>query len=283
MKLFRLLIILILGGLLGCGSAPVLLQIPKITITIPLPSPPIVKTPIREMDALHKGLQDNTVALVSLEDDKIKNEKFVVPYCTAVWIGTDEILTAAHCVRDDKFPMKNPVGESIYYVTRAEIDPDDYVTYHPGTVIAYNVIFDLALIQVVVEKMPAHTFALLPNELPAVGETVYGVGHPSKLYWSFITGEISAYRHRDDLGNVIQINISVWFGDSGGGIFDHDGKLFGICSQKIDMSSMGYYVHLDNIKVFLKEGRLKRLVKIGKCIIGHEKVLYISKIDSMRS
>lgn len=260
MKLFGLLFIL----LIGCVSAPVPLQIPKITIHIPLPPPPIVKIPIREMDSLHKGLQDNTVALVTLEEDKATKEKSAIPYCTAVWIGTDEILTAAHCVKDDNAPLKNPVGEAVYYVIRAEIDADDYVTYHPGTVIAYDAKFDLALIQVVVEKMPGHPFALLPTELPAIGETVYGVGHPSKLYWSFIEGKISAYRHRDDLGDVIQINISVWFGDSGGGIFDRDGKLFGICSQKLDISSMGYYVPLDNIKVFLTDARSKKAVKLNK-------------------
>lgn len=68
MKLLRLLIILLFSSLLSCSAEQVHLEIPKITINIPLslPLPPIVPTPIREMDSLHKGLQDNTVALVSI-------------------------------------------------------------------------------------------------------------------------------------------------------------------------------------------------------------------------
>lgn len=260
MKLLRLLIILLFSYLIGCTSAPVPLQIPKITITIPLPPPPIVHTPIREMSLLNQGLQDNTVALVTLEEDKVKKEKFVVPYCTAVWIGEDEILTAAHCVRDENLLLKNPVGETVYYVIKSEIEPDDYVTYHPGTVVAYHAQFDLALIQVVVEKMPAHPFALFPDELPAIGEAVYGVGHPSQLYWSFVSGEVSAYRRDKGLGDIIQVNISIWYGNSGGGLFDRDGNLIGICAQKLDIPSMSNYIHLDSIKRFLEGVKRFRVI-----------------------
>jgi S1-C subfamily serine protease len=260
MKLFTLLIIL----LIGCSGARVPIKVPVVTpaipiIIIPLPVQPIVSTPIREMDLVHQKIQDYTVALVNIQKD-IK-ETSATSYCTGVWVGVDEILTAAHCVNDEeKKPWKGPVGDPVTYVIKKDIDISENAIYHDSRVIAFDNSVDLALIQAE-GVIPTHLVTLLPTELPAIGEIVYQVGHPHKLYWSFSSGEVSAYRHSGEIGDVIQANISIWYGNSGGGLFDRDGKLIGICSRKLEIPSMGYYVHLDSIKRFLDGAHLIRGIK----------------------
>jgi S1-C subfamily serine protease len=260
MKFWMLLILLI-----GCGGtiqkmAPIFSPPPFIITNISqkLPNQPIIKTPIREMDLLHQKIQDYTVGLVQIKKDE--KETSATSYCTGVWVSLDEILTAAHCVKDSE-TGKVPIGDIINYVVRSDIDYDGYSYYHLGKVTVFDDAVDLVLIQVDFEKMPSHRYVSLPFELPAIGERVYGVGHPNKNYWSFAEGEVSAYRRISEIGDVIQANLSTWYGNSGGGLFDRDGKLIGICSRKLEVPSMGFYVHLDNINKFLDEAKIIRLGK----------------------
>lgn len=247
----KLLILIIL--LLGCGVNKPAVSIPPVVAPIILPLD--IRTPIREMDLLHQGMRDSTVALVKVGVDG--GDKVMYPYCTGVWVGVDEILTASHCVKEDDKPWETPVGNEVTYVVRNEIDLTDWARYHHGTVISYDEGHDLVLVQVK-GIIPSHGVALLALSLPAVGETVYSVGNPNKLYWSFMQGEVSAYRRISTLGDIIQVNMSIWYGHSGGGLFDYRGKLIGICVQRLEIPSMGNFVHLDNIRKFLDEAHLGR-------------------------
>lgn len=246
MKLFSILIIL----LIGCGGAIKPVNVPKaIPPTIVVPIVSIPKTPIREMDLLHKSIQDYTIAFVNVKEED--GERAARAYCAGVWIGVDEILTAAHCVKDDNLPFRIPIGDSIRYVVKSELESDNGINLHTGIVLAFDDANDLAFIKVI-GIIPIHTIVKLGIELPAIGERVYGVGHPSQLYWSFVSGEISSYRIDSKLGDIIQVNISIWYGNSGGGLFDRDGKLIGICARKLDIPSMSNYIHLDSINRFLE-------------------------------
>lgn len=248
----RLILLIVL--LFGCGVRPITI-VPEVPKPVAVYNPVQDKTPIRGMDLLHEGMRDSTVSLIKVMVEK--GEKSAESYCGGVWVGYDEILTAAHCVKDDKNPIDLPIGREVKYIISRELDPDGWMTFHHGKVISYDEAYDLVLIQAT-GKIPYHLVTLLAEELPAIGETVYSVGHPAKLYWSFVQGEISAYRKVSDLGNTIQVNITIWYGHSGGGLFDHDGRLIGICAQKHEIPAMSYFVHLDHIKSFLWEARLRR-------------------------
>lgn len=244
--------------MIGCGGAvrPVKVNIPKpIPPTIVAPIVSVSKTPIREMDFLHKNIQDYTVAFVRVKEGEGAGRV----YCVGVWIGEDEILTAAHCVKDDNLPLYIPIGDSVRYIVKSEIDSEAGVNLHTGIVLGFDDGSDLAFIKVI-GVIPVHFIVKLGMELPAIGERVYGVGHPSQLYWSFVSGEVSAYRRDKGLGDIIQVNISIWYGNSGGGLFDRDGNLIGICSQKLDIPSMSNYIHLDSIKRFLEGVKRFRVI-----------------------
>ena len=89
--------------------------------------------------------------------------------------------------------------------------------------------------------------------MPGIGEHIFVVGHPRGMYWTYAEGTVSAYRNESSVGKVVQVNATVWFGNSGGGVFDADGKLLGICSRLTKVPQMNYYVHLDSVKKFLKD------------------------------
>jgi hypothetical protein len=252
----RTLIILLLC-LLGCGagSKPIISPIvPVVPISKLIPVTP-AKTPIREADLLHRRIKDYTVALIKVEIEK--GEKTSYPYCTGVWVGVDEILTASHCVIDENKPLPIPLGREVTYSVSSDMD-GEYLNYHRGKVVYVDESTDLILIQVNLDKMPIHPFVRLAMELPAIGEDVYGLGHPDKLYWLFVSGEVSTYRRSSEIGDVLVANISIWYGDSGGGLFDRYGDLIGICSRIIEVPSMSYYTHLDSIKKFMEEAHMIR-------------------------
>ena len=262
MRLSILLLILCIG----CGTKAVVKPaVPVAPIVLsPVPVAVDLTIPIRKMDSLHAEMGDVTVAFIKIEEEVTQTsvgetrQKIAYTYCAGVWVSLDEILTAAHCVKDDEKPWLVPVGEEVLYVVKSEVDSNEVFSYHHGKVSSFDDSNDLVLVRVV-GLIPRHVVVKLANELPAVGERVYGVGHPAKLNWSFISGEVSAYRKKEDLGRIIQTNMSIWYGNSGGGLFDRDGKLIGICAQKLEVPSMGYYVILDNIKSFLEEARIRRI------------------------
>lgn len=225
--------------------------IPALTLLTPnIQIEPIYHTPIRNMNSLHQNIQDYTVAFV-----KADKSGDIFPYCTGIWISPYEILTAGHCIYDkDKDKDKSPIDRIIQYTIAKDVPTDttnfNDITKYPGIVISFNKNNDLAIIQTY-QGTPTHLITQLANELPAIGETVYGVGNPDGLFWIYIQGEISSYHMTESLGMVTQANISVYFGDSGGGLFDSKGNLIGICSKLLEITNSSYYVHLDTIKSFL--------------------------------
>ncbi len=60
-----------------------------------------------------------------------------------------------------------------------------------------------------------------------VGETVYSVGTPNGLERSFNQGLISGLRQWEGV-RIVQNTAPIWFGSSGGGLFDERGNLVGI-------------------------------------------------------
>lgn len=71
----------------------------------------------------------------------------------------------------------------------------------------------------------------LASSVAAHGQAVFAVGNPLNLGWSYTEGVISSVRHRDqaDMDFVIyQTQTPINRGNSGGGLYDMEGRLIGV-------------------------------------------------------
>jgi len=122
---------------------------------------------------------------------------------------------------------------------------------------------DLALLRIdLAEDIRSHGIAELADKIPEVGESVYITGQVLGDFWSFKGGLVSAYRHDMDeegitaKGPFMQTSVIMGPGDSGGGVFNSDGKLIGIASFIEPAAHFSFCVHLETIRGFLQGQRL---------------------------
>lgn len=244
MKHVLAIVLVMMLGLVGCGGS--------------------LKTPVNSPDSLHSHIGASTVALVHFkvnihkdkETGEIDNVSVDIrPHCTGVWISEDEMVTADHCVESED--VTDPVGTKTYYVVQGEVKEvmDDPAAIHMARIVAVDKDNDVALLKAVPGGIPSHESASLASTMPGLGEHVYVVGHPRGMYWSHAEGTVSAYRGDESsgIGKVVQVNATVWYGNSGGGVFDGGGNLVGICSRLTRVPMMNYFVHIDSVKRMVKE------------------------------
>jgi S1-C subfamily serine protease len=84
------------------------------------------------------------------------------------------------------------------------------------------------------------------------------MGHPLGLFWSYSRGQVAAIRFRafgdEEAMSWVQATAPVSPGNSGGGLFDEDGSLIGICHGVLTKGqSLNLFVHPDYIRKFLAE------------------------------
>ncbi len=123
---------------------------------------------------------------------------------------------------------------------------------HYGVVIAIgddNV--DLALISSI-DTLPGHQYATVADSVE-LGQDLQIVGHVTGLHYTYIKGTVSATRLRNN-AKYLQISSSAFKGNSGGGAFDEQGNLVGICSAIYMMApNVTLFVHRDEIKEFIQQ------------------------------
>lgn len=189
----------------------------------------------------------------------------IQPYCAGVWVGADRILTAHHCVAGwaeyNGLEEGLEMGMDISYVVQGDLDEVGLAGgEHLGKVIGLDGSHDLAIIEANHMGLPSHPIAVVSGGLSLVGSRAYIMGHPQGLYWSYGEVLISSYRH--DLpsyieagkdGPFIQVSGNVWFGNSGGGLFNELGELIGICSMSAGVPNMSLFIGGESIRKFLKE------------------------------
>ena len=132
-----------------------------------------------------------------------------------------------------------------------------------GSVIAENKTQDLALIKVSGLDPSAKVVDLGSNEDVGIGDTVYAIGHPSGLPWSFTLGTVSQIRknkkwvyeelnNSEHLATVIQTQTPISPGNSGGPLFSENGKIVGINTWGAEGQNLNFAVAVDHAKQFIK-------------------------------
>lgn len=202
------------------------------------PVAPIKAPPAPASKALE--LRDKTVALVA-----INNEGDVRVRCSGVWVGPARILTAAHCLGDDG------VGALEFYETPSDVYPsgspiaEKVIVPRSAHVLAVDEEHDLALYDAL--HPPSHGIALPRFGSIDQGMPVQAMGNPLGLWFSYSTGVIAAVRDLEETGPSIvwiQTTAPVSPGSSGGGLFDDEGSLIGICHGSFTRGqSLNLFVH----------------------------------------
>lgn len=208
-------------------------------MTVCTPPKPSLSYQEQQKKEIVKNLERKTVALIDLG-----NSGDLHPYCSGVWISKNTILTANHCVNKDETTSEKLVLFQDYR--------DQNKLARVAIVSATDSDNDLALI-IATNPPDDHPIASLSQADVWDGQKVGIVGHTVGLWWSYSEGVISSTRN--DVGKfskLLQISSPAWFGNSGGGAFDEEGNMVGMCSWIMGKAPMmTFFVHKDIIKKFL--------------------------------
>jgi S1-C subfamily serine protease len=170
------------------------------------------------------------VALVRYDEER----GVETTYCSGVWIGPSRILTAAHCVDPDYAIVgAKGFGVATYAQLGAEGPFRQGVQGSIAWLVQRDEVNDLALLDMAIDP-PVHPYAELSGRVAEAGLGVHIVGHTRGLAFTYTPGTVSGLRRMAGPEPVDTEVVQVWsgatHGNSGGGIWDQDGKLLGICS-----------------------------------------------------
>jgi len=201
------------------------------------------------------------------------------PFCSAVWVSRDEMVTAAHCVdpHEDTIDTcmaapdpvacilalgaildKSPIGMTVNYSTWSDAllaGFESPTVAREAKVTRYDRAKDLAVLRTV--NRSDHGIAPISKVDPQPGDPVHVMGHTLGFPWSYSPGVVGAVRStmnpNDDLVHVVQVFSAASFGNSGGGLFNDAGELIGVCSFLLERAPMiSFFIHRDVVEAFVQ-------------------------------
>lgn len=165
-----------------------------------------------------------------IEYNVILHDALKYPICGGTVIKSTtkktRIITAGHCINGAIYNILYGGDPTMY------IMPQNGKLY-PVKIFDYEPIFtDIAILETVEDPIPLQRKANLlpyePNECDFIWTLGLGGGEPD----AFSFGIVSKTGVVDHYGRTMnQFDCTVWYGNSGGGIFNSDGKLVGVVSQ----------------------------------------------------
>jgi len=190
-------------------------------------------------------LSHSTVALVIPNDEGVFR-----PFCSGVFIDERKILTAAHCVVGLAEHNETTTDHlQVHYLNDYEVQGMGQEPYavHLAETVVVDETRDLAELKLLGPDVK-HETAKLVDGLPDIGAHVAIVGMPKGFYFTYEEGTVSGIRDASIAGlsgTAIQIQSAAYFGNSGGGAFDENGKLIGICSRLTSIPQMDLFMAVD--------------------------------------
>jgi len=136
----------------------------------------------------------------------------------AGWMGAGVLIsddgwlvTAKHVVEDQDVMIATMIDGVKYMSTTIIVGPNN----------------DIAILKIDIEDAP---HVGLSGVYPRLGESVYVVGHPLGVLNTVSSGIVSnIHRNGSSFGvDLIQVDAEITHGNSGGGLFDMQGRLVGI-------------------------------------------------------
>ncbi len=210
------------------------------------------------------ALTDATVVIV-----EPTSSGYYRAYCSGVWIGDDLIATAAHCVEGQNLTIEEQIlqeiigvvpdalGREVLFASHNELDVNAdggrLGVASPGIVVAVDTKHDVALVRV--DDAPLHHIAPLASRTMSPGEVGHIVGHPGGELYSYTPAHIAAVRETDaPYGKTLMLQVfsGAYRGNSGGGLFDQEGNLQGVCSLLLSGSTNSFFVHVKYVRKMLE-------------------------------
>ncbi|MBQ8545764.1 MAG: trypsin-like peptidase domain-containing protein [Clostridia bacterium] len=170
--------------------------------------------------------------------------------------GDAFIITNYHVVYSNNSSTDNGISDSIDVFLYGHLSEDQAI---PATYVGGSMNYDLALLQItdseLIRNSEIKAVDIRSSDDVHVGETVFAIGNPQATGFSVTSGIISVDSETIEMTGAdekTKVNIRVMrtdtpinSGNSGGGLFDEDGKLIGIVNAKyIDTSidNIGYAI-----------------------------------------
>jgi S1-C subfamily serine protease len=226
--LFRIGLFMFVMGCCAAGVGDVVLKAPNENASAE-----------KQQQVVVERLRQATIAIID------KSSIFKLPSCAGVWVGKNIILTAANCVEDEVI---------VHYST---LDEYEYDKIRVAMMVGVDKTIDLALLHAPIDI--DHPIVPLATDGVAVGDKVHIVGHPVGYSWTYSQGDISSLRGdvkgpSGTIEKIIQISAPVWLGNSGGGAFNTDGDLIGVCSWiSKGGPQLTFFIHKDVIEKFVAD------------------------------
>lgn len=192
--------------------------------------------PLDNQAALAENALQSSVILLSVDGN---------PSCAGTFIAPWRIITAAHCVRDQTHWVQRE--KEVDYITFDAWNAKHFDS-QKGVLLRWDEEGDVALI--VTEHMgPAHV-RLGPE--PVIGDMLFSIGHPNLDYFTVAAGMLSVRRVPVEGGEYYKVLIAIYYGSSGGGLYDSEWHLIGVASRMSLGGGIGYFGNVDAVHDILK-------------------------------
>ena len=213
--------------------------------------------------------------------------------------GDAYVVTNCHVVYDDTSSDANYISEYVrLYLFGQDVEGVNYsfaqdysAIYDYGygieaQVIGASVTYDIALLKVtgseVIKRSDAVAASFSDSEDVYIGETVYAIGNAAAEGMSAADGIVSKDSEYIELNlsdkgaanieyRVLRTTAPINHGNSGGGLFNTNGKIVGIVNSKDDSSDV------DNLGYVLPANYVKRLLKLMYDSYGGSLVMGVNK------
>ena len=200
-----------------------------------------------------RGLVHKNICKLESSVVKIKTDKSIG---TGFFIEKNKILTNFHVVKDNNLVevVLKPYG---YEKVSFKSPNVGYVEYKDKE-------RDLAIVKMELdEKINISILTLSDNNTIEKGDKVYTIGHPYDSKWSCRGGRITNIIKKE-----YETDISIDKGNSGGPLFNENGKVIGVVTKFHSKNKlMNYSVSLDEVKNFLanyKNSPMQELKNLGQ-------------------